>query len=301
MRDSIASLRHKITSAQDLQSVVSSMKAIASSSIGQYENAVHSLDDYYQTVQLGLVACLSASAQTIGLSQSESQPIIVNRSHNRAPAVGVIVFGSDQGLVGQFNEVMVEFVVDSLATLPGEKNVWAVGERVQTRLLDTDLTTEESFELPNSIHTITTLVGKILTVLEEQREQGVIDQVYLFHHRPESDSIYQPVRQQLLPLDDVWQRNLTSIRWPSNNLAQVMPNQDQTRRGFVREYLFVSLFKACAESLASENASRLAAMQRAEKNIDELQKDLNQTFHRLRQSGIDEELFDVLSGFEALS
>jgi len=70
---------------------------------------------------------------------------------------------------------------------------------------------------------------------------------------------------------------------------------------FVREYLFVSLFRACAESLASENASRLAAMQRAEKNIDELLEDLNRSFHRLRQSGIDEELFDVISGFEALT
>jgi hypothetical protein len=63
----------------------------------------------------------------------------------------------------------------------------------------------------------------------------------------------------------------------------------------------ISLFRACAESLASENASRLAAMQRADKNIDELLEDLNGRFHRLRQSGIDEELFDVISGFEALS
>jgi F-type H+-transporting ATPase subunit gamma len=74
-----------------------------------------------------------------------------------------------------------------------------------------------------------------------------------------------------------------------------------TLRALIREYLFVSLFRACAESLASENASRLAAMQRADKNIDELLEDLNRTFHRLRQSGIDEELFDVISGFEALS
>ena len=61
------------------------------------------------------------------------------------------------------------------------------------------------------------------------------------------------------------------------------------------------MLRACAESLASENASRLAAMQRAEMNIDDLLEDLNGTFHRLRQSGIDEELFDVVSGFEALS
>jgi F-type H+-transporting ATPase subunit gamma len=69
----------------------------------------------------------------------------------------------------------------------------------------------------------------------------------------------------------------------------------------IREYLFVSLFRACAESLASENASRLAATERADKNIDELLETLNGSFHYLRQSGIDEELFDVVSGFEAMS
>jgi F-type H+-transporting ATPase subunit gamma len=72
-------------------------------------------------------------------------------------------------------------------------------------------------------------------------------------------------------------------------------------RALIREYVFVSLFRACAESLASENASRLAAMERADRNIDELLENLHGTFHRVRQGGIDEELFDVLSGFEALS
>ena len=84
-------------------------------------------------------------------------------------------------------------------------------------------------------------------------------------------------------------------------MPEVFGENEKTLRALVREYLFVSLFSACAESLASENASRLAAMQRAEKNIDELLEDLNRTFHRLRQSGIDEELFDVISGFEALT
>lgn len=86
----------------------------------------------------------------------------------------------------------------------------------------------------------------------------------------------------MLPLDETWRRTLSELPWPTRNL-------------------FVSLFRACAESLASENASRLAAMQRADKNIDELLEDLTRTFHRLRQNSIDEELFDLISGFEALS
>ena len=76
---------------------------------------------------------------------------------------------------------------------------------------------------------------------------------------------------------------------------------EPTLFALIREYLFVSLFKACAESLASENASRLSAMQRAEKNIEDLLYDLHNTFNSLRQSSIDEELFDVVSGFEALN
>jgi F-type H+-transporting ATPase subunit gamma len=105
----------------------------------------------------------------------------------------------------------------------------------------------------------------------------------------------------LLPLDENWRRGLFQLPWPTANLPEVMGGGMSTLRALIREYLFVSLFRACAESLASENASRLAAMQRADKNIDDLLGSLNGTFHRLRQSGIDEELFDVISGFEALS
>ena len=104
-----------------------------------------------------------------------------------------------------------------------------------------------------------------------------------------------------LPLDENWRRKLAELPWPAGNLPEVMGDDTATLRALIREYFFVSLFRACAESLASENASRLSAMQRADKNINELLDDLNGTFHRLRQSGIDEELFDVISGFEALS
>ncbi len=113
--------------------------------------------------------------------------------------------------------------------------------------------------------------------------------------------VYVPVSQRLLPLDENWRRKPVELPWPTRNLPEIMGGGAETLRALIREYLFASLFRACAESLASENASRLAAMQRADKNIDELLENLNRTFHRLRQSGIDEELFDVISGFESLS
>ena len=290
MSDTTASLQRKIRSAKDLQSVVRTMKAMAASCVGQYESAVRSLDEYFRTVQLGLVVCIPANTSTV--------PNIVAK--HETGATGVIVIGSDQGLVGQFNDVLAAFVSTTLERLPGKKIIWAVGERILSRLAETQPGQLGRFTLPNSIHAITPLVGQILIEMETHREQGAISQVYLFHNRPTFGVIYAPVCQRLLPLDDAWQRDIASIPWPTKNLPEIVNAPDQTFLAVVREYLFVSLFRACAESLTSENASRLAAMQRAEKNIDELLEDLRRTYHHLRQSSIDEELFDVTSGFEGL-
>ena len=93
--------------------------------------------------------------------------------------------------------------------------------------------------------------------------------------------MYEPVSQRLLPLDEIWRQELAELPWPNGNFSEVIGDSAETLRALISEYLFVSLFRACAESLASENASRLAAMQRADKNIDELLEDLRGTFNNM--------------------
>jgi F-type H+-transporting ATPase subunit gamma len=293
MSDPTAGLRRKISSAGDLQSVVRTMKALAASSLGQYEKSVQALADYYRTVELGLGVCFRKSEPAGPMAERNGKP-------DEGP-IGAIVFGSDQGLVGKFNEVVADYAIKTLAALPGKAQVWTVGERVHERLMDAGLPLMGLFAVPNSVNGITPLVGQIQIESESHRAKGDYARVYVFHNRPQSGALYEPVSQRLLPLDAKWQHDLIKIHWPSKCLPEVMGGVTTTLRALIREYLFISLFRACAESLASENASRLAAMQRADKNINELLEDLKGKFHRLRQSGIDEELFDVISGFEALS
>jgi F-type H+-transporting ATPase subunit gamma len=293
MSDTTVSLRRKIGGAGDLQSVVRTMKAVAASSIGQYEKSVAALSDYYRTVELGLGECFR---------QAGPSPLITEpRRSTAAVAIGAVVFGSDQGLVGQFNDVVADFAIQTLAALPGKPEVWAVGERVHARLTDAGLQPLGLFAVPNSVNAITPLVGQILVECETRHGQNEGAELHLFYNRPTSGAVYEPVGQRLLPLDEKWRRKLVELPWPTKTLPEVMGAGAATIRALISGYLFVSIFRACAESLASENASRLAAMQRAEKNINELLEDLNRTFHRMRQSGIDEELFDVVSGFEALA
>jgi len=293
MSDTTESLRRKISRAGDLQSVVRTMKALAASSIGQYEKSVSALSDYYRTVELGLGVCFRELPPS-------AAPVERKRQKDDG-AIDAIVFGSDQGLVGQFNDVVADYAVKTLATLPGKAQVWAVGERVHARLADAGLPLMGLFTVPNSVKAITPLVGQILVESETRHSQGEVTELHLFYNRHKSRTFYEPVSQRLLPLDETWQRDLSKLPWPTKNLPEIIGDGTATLRALIREYLFVSLFRACAESLASENASRLAAMQRADKNIDELLEDLSGSFYRLRQSGIDEELFEVVSGFEALS
>jgi F-type H+-transporting ATPase subunit gamma len=293
MSDTTASLRRKLNSAGDLQSVVRTMKALAASSIGQYEKSVHALGDYYRTVELGLGACFRES--------DPAAPAVIRKGQTDAGAIGAVVFGSDQGLVGQFNDVVADYAVKTLAALPGKLEVWAVGERVHARLADAGVPLIGLFAVPNSVQAITPLVGQIQIESEARRAKGEYARLYIFHNCPKSGALYEPISQRLLPLDAPWQQGLAKVPWPTKMLPEVMGSGTVTLCALIREYLFISLFRACAESLASENASRLASMERADKNIDELLETLHGTFHRIRQASIDEELFDVISGFEALT
>lgn len=294
MTETVESLSSKINSANELQTVVRTMKALAAANIGQYEKSVSALSDYYHTVELGLGLCFRKIALL-------PEPAEVQEQKN-ARLIGAVVFGSDQGLVGQFNDIITDYAVKELEALPGKAQVWAVGERVYSRLEDEGLQPIGLFNVPNSVRAITPLIAQILVENEKLRSQDENAELYLFYNRHKSRATYEPVSQRVLPFDETWQHDLTKLLWPTKNmLPEVFGDITETLRALIREYIFVSLFRACAESLASENASRLAAMQRAEKNIDDLLNDLRVSYYRVRQTGIDEELFEVVSGFEALS
>ena len=291
--DALDSLNRKIESAHELKSVVRTMKAMAASNIGQYEMAVSSLGDYYHTVTLAIIAYLKQK------KADEIHGNIVARK-NREHLICAIVFGSDQGLVGQFNDVMTDYVTQTLRALPGKKEIWGVGERVQLLLSDAGFNVTKRFELPGSVNAITPLVRQILMESLQEYDEDNSRDFYVFHNQPIAQTAYEPASQLLLPLHEKWRKDLTKVPWPTKKPPQLIGATQATLLAFIREYLFVSLFKACAESLASENTSRLEAMQRAEKNIGELLDDLSRKYHQLRQSSIDEELFDVVAGFEAL-
>ncbi|MEQ8515520.1 MAG: F0F1 ATP synthase subunit gamma [Chromatocurvus sp.] len=298
MSETKASLVRKIRSAGDLHSVVRTMKAISASQVTQFENSVRALGDYHSSVELAL----SAYFQELR-NNSAGAALYPERSRtgtDTGTAIAV-VFGSDQGLVGQFNKVVADYTAKRLGTFTGQLQIWAVGERVHENLSENDLQVTGLFSIPTSVQAIVPLVGQlqIRTGLQQADHEGT--SLFIFHNRPQAGGGYEPVSRRLLPLDVQWKQYFADVCWPGLTLPQVIPADTEMLRALIGEHLFISIFRACAESLASENASRLAAMTRAERNIEERSESLVGLFHRLRQNSIDEELFDVVSGYDAIA
>jgi F-type H+-transporting ATPase subunit gamma len=274
------------------------MKAQAAASIGQYASSVAALGDYARTVELGLGVCFRQEAQT---AVTDGPGTLAEKDR----PVRAVVFGSDQGLVGRFNDTAAEYAVRALSAQSPGAQVWAVGERMRASLADAGMPPQGTFAVPATVQAITRLVTDILvTVVDTMPPSAAASnapELHLFYNRPTTGSTYDVVAQRLLPLDEAWRREMARRPWPTRLPAELVGDPAETMRGLISEWVFVSIFRASAESLASENASRLAAMDRADRNIDKMLLTLHDRFHRLRQSRIDEELSDVISGFKALS
>lgn len=288
--ETVEAVKSRMQTTEDLQSVVKTMKALAAVNIRHFEKAAESLDEYYRTIELGLQVVLRDRVNS-------------ERRTREAPTkrIGVVVFGSDQGMCGQLNDRVAHRMteeIERLDTPPAA--VLAVGVRVAGRLEDAGFPPERTLAVPGSTTAIVPSVQELLLQLDTWQEEQEIDAILLGFCRHQSGASYHPEIQRLLPIDRQWLADLEETPWPTKILPMFTMDRGELFSALIREYLFVSLHRAFAESLASENASRLASMQNAERNISEQLNELTTTYHQRRQMSVTEELLDIVSGFEAL-
>ena len=286
----LESLNRKIKTAQDLLGVVKTMKSLAAVNIRQFERAVESLEQYRAVVGMGWTVFLRMGRPTL------------SPSRNRGDVC--LVVGSDQGMCGQFNESLWPFLQEQVAgqTTQGRNWMyWSMGEKVHSMLEDAGVPNEVHFPAPGSLNAVTERVQEAISKVEERRAAKRLDNLYLCHHVLGEQGGYEPVFQKILPLDASWAEGHGSTPWPNRCLPMLGSSRETMFAHLFRQYLFISFYRAFAQSLAGENAARLMAMQAAEKNILELQDELQALFREQRQAGITSELLDIISGFEALN
>jgi F-type H+-transporting ATPase subunit gamma len=286
-------IKRQLDTAGDLRSIVRTMKALAAVSIRQYEDAVASLSEFARSVDLGLQVLLR-----------ERPGVVTALSRQAARQPGAIVLGSDQGLCGAFNDQIASSYLDARAGAGAADvsgPVLAVGSRVAGRLEDAGVRLAGVLTLPASVALVGSLVQDLLGHIDAWRASGIVDGVQLYFNRPRAGAAYRPHREVLLPLDAGYLRTLTAAPWRPRAAPTFASDWEALFSAVVGQHLFVTLHRAIAESLAAENASRLAAMHAAERNIDERLEALRGQFHLQRQTSITTELLDIVSGYEALT
>ncbi len=291
---SIELLQRQIHTAQELQAVVKMMKVLAALNIHQYEQAVTSLAEYNHTIEMGLHVVLKATHTHDAHTQQSLSISDVSRC-------GVIIFGSDQGMCGQFNEQISRYAIAELENLnisPEQLAIFAVGSRIISHLETAGYAIKQTFPMAGSLTEITSMVQEILLHIAEWRDRQQIVRIFLFYNHLHSNTLCEPYKLQLLPLDRQWLQHIESETWRSRTLPTFTMPSDILLASLLRQYFFILLYRAFGESLAGENASRLASMQVAEKNIAERLTEFTSQFQQQRQTAITDELLEITSAFE---
>lgn len=285
----LETVRRRIGMVDDLQSVVKTMKALAAVNIRQYEKAVRALDRHVDALEKSLQALLRfrGGAWTLPVS---------------APGAGAgcIVCGSDQGMCGQLNDRIVTHAGSLLRRQTRPVRIAAIGARVRDRLEDIGYGATEFLTVPTAAERITVTVQEIVMIMERWRFAHNVGKIQLLYSKYAGGASYRPHTIQLLPLNSEWLHRITTRKWQGTCVPLISMDWNAMLAAVIRQHFFIELFRGFAESLASENASRLAAMQGAEKNIQEKRHEVTALFRRMRQEAITEELMDIVGGYAAL-
>lgn len=289
----LATLRRRIETMEELKSIVRTMKSLSAVNVRQYERASASIASYEETVEQGL---------QVALAGGWGAPKPSSRRAARSPVTGVVVFGSDYGLCGRFNEQVVNYAIERLPDVAGGSRVSpiiAVGLRAADRLEALGHPPAVTWYWPGSAAGLTRCANDILVRLDGWRAELGLDGAILFHNRPEAGGA-APHAYQLLPLSPSYLETLAARPWPGRSLPQFTVAPERLLSLLLRQQLFVSIYRAAADSQASEHAGRLSAMQAAERNLRDQLDELRGEFNRFRQAQITEELLEVVSGYETL-
>lgn len=284
-------LQRKLKNADDLRSVVHTMKIMSAVEIYQFEEAVESLSEYYDTIEKGMQIVLTKAFE-------DANPLIFSDENKKS---GWLILGSGQALCGSFDKVIEDYINQKKQEESiSEIYIYTCGERLGDLLMKDGYSINKKFAMPGSVNGIIGLVLELIAGIERWQVELNIQTVRVFHNKPLQKRGFVPVSQILLPPNKAWLKTIKEKEWPTNKLPQFKLEPGILFTKLLRQYLFVSLYRAVAESLAAEYGSRLAAMQRAEQKIDERLKQLEQAYSTERQSVITEELLDIIAGFEAI-
>ena len=315
---SLKEIKNRLSSVNSTRKITSAMKMVASSKLHHAQTMIENMLPY-ETLLEHILKTFLASETDARTVLNEVRPV---------KRVALVVYASNSSLCGGFNANVIrllQHVVDEYAEL-GKENivVYPIGRKVAEKAVKMGLNVAGDFtalaEKPNANDCIT-----IARELGEKFIGGEFDRVEMIYHHFKSAGSQVLTRKPFLPIDIEeelkrdHERDLTSNvttkkaqeyikrkeeekkreekeAVPLNDNFLVEPDMNTVLTKLIPKYLHLMVYTALLDSIASEHAARMVAMQTATDNADEILRELNLQYNKSRQQAITSELLDIVGG-----
>lgn len=286
-------LRNRITSVQSTQKITKAMKMVAASKLRRAQEAAEAARPYAERME-NVLASLASSM----VGQAGGPKLLAGTG--RAHVQLVVVATSERGLCGGFNTNIVKGARAKIASLIAEGKdvrIVTVGKKGAASLKrDYSSRIVRHFDLSHVKRLAYGDAAPIADYLLASFEAGEFDVCTLFYAKFQSALTQIITAQQMIPASfDA--ENTADL---GNAIYDYEPDETEILEALLPRNLGVQIFRSLLENAASEQGSRMTAMDSATRNAGDMIDNLRTTYNRTRQAVITNELIEIISGAEAL-
>jgi len=285
MRD----IRNRMKSVRQTLQVTGAMKLISTSKLRKARRRLDETLPYFDAIR-------DAMRDIISHAERHGAAWFDERSEKPARKVATMVLTADKGLAGGYNHAVIKFVEETCLPRSILLPVGAVGKRY---FMEKDYVLLEDFPISTKEPTVYE-AKDIATFIIAQFVSGRIDEFRIVYTRMHSTVKLVPEMDVLLPLDaERIAQGGRRARAPAEPY-RYMPDEDAVFDNLVPQYLKGVIYGALVQAFASEQAARMAAMDSASKNAEEMMGRLGLVYNRARQAAITNEVSEIVAGASAL-
>ena len=288
---SLDDLKKRIASVKSTQKITKAMKMVAAAKLRRAQESAEKGRPYSEKMN-NVILNLSN-----GISDKENAPKLMSGTGNDKTHL-CVVMTSDRGLCGGFNSNIIKKAKSFFSKILNEGKelkiitVGSKGNDQLKRVYGDKIIENISFkESKNANYFDADKVGKIVI---EKFEAGEFDICTIFYNQFKNVITQIPQAQQIIPLDNEEDEN------SSGESYEFEPDEDEILSNLLPKNISTQIFKAMLENSASEQGSRMSAMDNATRNAGEMVDKLTIEYNRSRQAAITKELIEIISGAESL-
>ncbi|MBD1132801.1 F0F1 ATP synthase subunit gamma [Pelagibacterales bacterium SAG-MED07] len=289
---SLDDLKKRIASVKSTQKITKAMKMVAAAKLRRAQESAEKGRPYSEKMN-NVILNLSS-----GISDKENAPKLLSGTGNDKVHL-CVVMTSDRGLCGGFNSNIIKKAKSYFSKILSEGKelkiitVGSKGNDQLKRMYGDKIIENISFkESKNANYFDADKVGKIVI---DKFESSEFDICTIFYNQFKNVITQIPQAQQIIPLNSE-----DSEENSSEESYEFEPDEDEILSNLLPKNISTQIFKAMLENSASEQGSRMSAMDNATRNAGEMVDKLTIQYNRSRQAAITKELIEIISGAESL-